>query len=80
MNHEHRIIEIYLTIEAACRAVIGNKKLRQCGRCPELTDTEVLTMEIFGEMQGHHDDAAIWRCFDQHWRSWFPKPCQPSLG
>jgi hypothetical protein len=24
-------------------------------------------------MQGHHDDAAIWRYMDAHWRAWFPK-------
>jgi hypothetical protein len=73
MNRENDIIGLYLTIEAACQAVTNGKKLRQCGRRPGLTDAEVLTIEIFGEMQGHHDDAAIWRYAKAHWQDWFPK-------
>lgn len=48
------------------------RPLRQCGRHPGLTDVEVLVIEIFGEMQGHHDDAAIWRYAHNHWQEWFP--------
>lgn len=73
MNREDIIISVYLTIEAAYRAVTRGQTIRQCGRRPELTDAEVLTIEVFGEMQGHHDDAAIWRYADAHWRDWFPK-------
>jgi hypothetical protein len=37
-----------------------------------MTDAEILTVEIFGEMQGHHNDAAIWRYAKAHWQEWFP--------
>ena len=29
-------------------------------------------MEIIGEMQGRHTDAAIWKYFGDHWSDWFP--------
>jgi hypothetical protein len=72
MNREEAIIKLYLTIDNECRIVLNGKKLRLCGRRPELTEAEVLTIEIFGEMQGHHDDAAIWRYAKEHWQAWFP--------
>ena len=72
MNRESHIIEVYLTIESACRAVTCGRSLRQRGPEARLTDAEILTLEIFGEMQGHHDDAAIWRYGKAHWQEWFP--------
>jgi hypothetical protein len=72
MNRDMHIIEIYLTIECACRAVTGGRPIRQRGPAAHLTDAEILTIEIFGEMQGHHDDAAIWRYAKAHWQAWFP--------
>ena len=42
------------------------------GPAAALTDVEILTIEIFGEMQGHHDDASIWRYAKAHWQEWFP--------
>ena len=73
MNREKAIIELYLKLERACNIVLNGQKLRPCGRRPELTESEILTIEIFGEMQGHHDDAAIWRYAKAHWQAWFPK-------
>jgi hypothetical protein len=72
MNREEFIIWLYLVVEAAYEAVTGGLKIRQCGRSPGLTDVEVIAIEIFGEMTGHHDDASIWRYIDAHWRDWFP--------
>lgn len=72
MNREHAIISLYVTIDAACEAVTKGQKLRRRGPQPDLTDAEILTIEIFGEMQGHHDDAAIWRYAKAHWQEWFP--------
>jgi hypothetical protein len=72
MNRDLYIIELYVTLEAACHAVTAGKRLRQRGPQPDLTDAEILTIEIFGEIQGHHDDAAIWRYAKTHWQEWFP--------
>ena len=72
MNRELDIIELYVAIDGACQAVTGGQKLRRRGPPPDLTDAEILTIEIFGEMQGHHDDASIWRYAKGHWQEWFP--------
>lgn len=73
MNREECIIGLYLIIEEAYKKVTKGQPIRRCGRRPELSDIEALTIEIFGEMQGHHTDAAIWRYAYAHWHSWFPK-------
>lgn len=72
MAVELKLIAIYLAVSDACRDIVGNGRLRRRGFAPALTDAEVITMEIFAEMQGHHSDSAIWRYFDAHWRHFFP--------
>src|SRR5262249_146578 len=69
---EHNIIGLYLRLEEGYEAVTQGQRLRQRGPDPGLSDAEVLTIEVFGEMQGHHDDAAIWRYAKAHWQAWFP--------
>ena len=61
MNPEIVLIELYLMIEAAYRAVMGDRTLRQRGPQPRVSDVELLSIEIFSERQGHHTEAAIWR-------------------
>jgi hypothetical protein len=73
MNRENAIIGLYLTLEAVCVVVMQGQKLRQRGPAPDLTDAEILTIELFGEICGHHDDAAIWRYAKAHWQEWFPR-------
>jgi hypothetical protein len=70
MGLEEALILLYLLVDDGYRAVTFGGRLRQRG--PELSDVEVLTMEIFGEQQGCHDDASIHRYFDGHWRHFFP--------
>ena len=69
---EEALILLYLLVDDAYRIVTFGGRLRQRGPDPKLSDVEVLTMEIFGEQQGRHDDAAIHRYFDGHWRPFFP--------
>jgi hypothetical protein len=73
MNPDTLVIQVYLTIEEAYLTVTQGKNIRRCGEKPRMTDIEILTIEIFGEIQGHHTDAAIWRYIHQHWLPWFPK-------
>jgi hypothetical protein len=56
---EEAFILLYLLVDDAYRRVTFGGRLRQRGPEPKLSDVEVLTMEIFGEQQGRHDDAAI---------------------
>jgi hypothetical protein len=72
MGLEEAVITLYLLVDDAYRVVTFGGRLRQRGPEPKLSDVEVLTMEIFGEQQGRHDDAAIHRYFDGHWRYFFP--------
>jgi len=72
MDLEEGIIGLYLKIDAACEVILRGRRLRGRGPAPGLADAEVITIEVFGEMVGHHDDAAIWRYFKAHWQGWFP--------
>ena len=72
MGLEEALILLYLLVDDGYRAVTFGGRLRQRGPGPKLSDVEVLTMEIFGEQQGRHDDASINRYFDGHWRHFFP--------
>jgi Transposase DDE domain len=69
MNIEEIIITVYCLV---AEIVEEAGRLRERGFPPGLTDAEVLTMEIVGEMEGRDGDAAIWKYFGEHWRAWFP--------
>ena len=51
---------------------LKDKRLRQRGPQPTLSDSEVMTMEIVGEFQGIDTDSGIYRYFRRHYRDWFP--------
>jgi hypothetical protein len=46
------IITIFCLIDDELEKMLQGKKLRQGGRVPNLTDSEVITMEIVGEFLG----------------------------
>lgn len=73
MELDDHIIAIYVRIEEIYQEITKERPLRSRGFAPALSDVEVLTMEIIGEMEGRNGDRAIWRYFDAHWRDWFPK-------
>lgn len=73
MEQADRIITVYIKTDEAYKAITQGKALRRRGFAPGLSDAEVLTMEIIGEMEGKNGDRAIWRYFNRHWRSWFPR-------
>ena len=66
------IIAVYLCVERHLQALMLRYPPRSRGFAPQLSDSEVLTMEIVGEFLGHHSDQRIWQYFNRHWRSWFP--------
>lgn len=72
MDLEEVIIGLYIKLEKACGEVLAGRRLRQRGPDARLTVAEVLTIEVFSEMQGHHDDTSIWRYTKAHWQEWFP--------
>lgn len=51
---------------------LKDKRLRQRGPQPTLSDSEVMTMEIVGEFLGFDTDSGIYRYFRRHYHDWFP--------
>lgn len=52
---------------------LKQKRIRQRGPAPKLSDSEVLTIEIVGEFLGLDTDKAIFRYFKHHYGGWFPE-------
>jgi len=72
MDRELRLVWLYCVIDEAVRSIIGNGRTRSRGAEPELTDVEVLTLQLWGEMEGLQSDASIWRNSVDRWITWFP--------
>lgn len=72
MPLEEFIITVFCWVETALAEVTAGVKLRTRGFAPRLSDSEVITLEIVGEVLGHDGDEAIWTYFKRHWAAWFP--------
>jgi len=70
MPIEDLIIKIYIIVDDFLKTL---PTLRKRGPSPQLTDAEVITMEIVGEFFGHGSDKEIYDYFRIHWLDWFPK-------
>ena len=66
MPLEGFIIWVYCWINENMSKVLGDVKLRSRGFQPELSDSEVITMEIVGEFLLYDTDKAIWTYFKTH--------------
>ncbi len=51
---------------------LQGRSIRQRGPAPQLSDSEVLTIEIVGEFLGIDTDKALYRYFRNHYGEWFP--------
>ena len=51
---------------------LKGRKLRRRGPSPELSDAEVLTIEIVGEFLGINTDEGLYEHFRRHYGEWFP--------
>ena len=69
---ETKLIELYLLI---CRLYDNEPVLKQqrlSNFRPSFSDEELLTMYLFGHLQGHSTHCRIYDYFVDHWREWFP--------
>lgn len=73
MDQELCLVWLYCVIDGALRSMIGTGRLRRRGPEPDLTDADVLTLQIWGEMRGLASDAAIWRDAAATLQGWFPR-------
>lgn len=69
---EELIITVFCWVETALAEVTRGIELRTRGFAPRLSDGEVITLEIVGEVLGHDGDEAIWSYFRRYWAAWFP--------
>ncbi len=65
------IITVFCLIDDEYKKL--DKPLRQRGFKPNLSDSEIITMEIVGEFLGLDTDKGIWTYFKTHWLNLFPK-------
>ena len=69
---EHQLIALYLHV---CRAYDNQPDLkyqRLSNFRPTFTDEELVTIYLFGHMQGFHQQRRIYDYARRHWRAWFP--------
>ena len=72
MSLDDFITWVYCWVDDHVTEELRERRLRQRGLAPALSDAEVITMELVGEFQGFDTDKGIWRYFCEHWRGWFP--------
>jgi hypothetical protein len=73
---ETLIVTAFVTLDDGLRAWLGPRRLRQRGPAPTLADSEVVTMEVVGELLGLDRDTAIYGYFRQHHADLFPGMAQ----
>ena len=69
---EQQLIALYLYV---CRAYDNQPDLkyqRLSNFRPHFTDEELVTVYLFGHMQGFHQQRRIYDYTCRHWRAWFP--------
>jgi hypothetical protein len=69
---ETKLIELYLLICDFYDKQPVLKLQRLSNFKPRFTDQELLTMYLFGHLQGHTTQRRIYDYFVGHWREWFP--------
>ena len=58
MDQDLCLVWLYCVIDGVLRSI---GRVRQRGPAPELTDAEVLTIQLWGEIRGLPNDASVWR-------------------
>ncbi len=67
------IITVFCWIDDMFKKISQGKKVRQRGPEPKLSDSEVMTMEVIGEILGIDTDKGIHGYFNRHWKELFPQ-------
>jgi hypothetical protein len=69
---EQQLIALYLLVCRAYDSEPGLKFQRLSNFKPRCTDQELLTMYLFGHIQGFRQQRHIYDYVRSHWRAWFP--------
>ena len=73
MERDTFIIAVFCCIADLTPILLGTKPLRKGGFSPQLTDAEVITIEICGEFLKLSKDKDIFQYFYSHYRHFFPQ-------
>lgn len=76
MDLDTLIITAFVTIDDALAACLGSGQLRQRGPKPQLSDSEVLTMEAGGAYLKLDQDTEVFAYFTRHFRHLSPQIAQ----
>jgi hypothetical protein len=63
---------LLITVYCLIDDLLADRRLRQRGPQPVLSDPEVLTIECVGEFLGIDTDKGLYEHFRRHYRDWFP--------
>ena len=69
---EEFIIWFYCCVDFHVSKLHKEQPWRSRGFTPQLTDAEIITMELVGEFLGQDTDKGIWQYFKNHWSHYFP--------
>lgn len=72
MDLDTLIVTVFCTLDDALRDLLNGQRLRQRGPQPQLTDAEVLTIEVVGEYLSLDCDRAMFDYFGRHYSHFFP--------
>jgi hypothetical protein len=72
MNLNNSIVNVFCETDDFMENFCKSTTLRKRGPAPKLADSEVLTMEIVGEILGLNTDKQIFRFFKRFYSYYFP--------
>jgi hypothetical protein len=72
MDRDDFIIAVYCLVCDQYRVLFNEQPLQQGGFTPQLTDEEVITLEICGESFKLNADKDLFHYFRQHYQTWSP--------
>ena len=67
------LLTVYCVMNALYKALVATNPPSQCGRRPEMTDSEVLTLTLLAQWQHNRSERAFLRYARWHWQSYFPR-------
>ncbi|MBI3654704.1 MAG: IS982 family transposase, partial [Acidobacteria bacterium] len=70
---ENQLIQLYVWVCSVYdkRSVLKVQRLSNNNQ-PPFTDQELVTIYLFGHLQGHFQQRRIYDYVGGHWRAWFP--------
>ena len=72
MDLDTMIITVFCQIDDLLTEPFRDRPLRSRGRVPQLSDAEVLTIEVVGEYLGFEQDKPLFEYFRRHFAHFFP--------